>query len=68
VLLVPEPVLGVLGVVVGLPEVLPVPLLPLVWAWAVEKASAVPAVSRATVRRREIIVHLHQASPIVKKT
>jgi hypothetical protein len=52
-----EPALGVvLGLIVVLPELLPVPLLlPLVWAWAVEKASAVPAVRRATVRRRENI-------------
>jgi xanthine/uracil permease len=48
----PEPVLGV---IVLLPVPLLVPLLPLVWACAVEKASAVPAVRRATVRRRENI-------------
>jgi hypothetical protein len=49
----PEPVLGA---IVLLPEPLLVPpLLPLVWACAVEKASAVPAVRRATVRRRENI-------------
>ena len=46
--------LGLLGL--GLIVVLPVlPLVPLVWAWAVENASAVPAVRRATVRRRENI-------------
>jgi hypothetical protein len=47
----------VLGLVVVFGMVLlPVPLLvPLVCACAVEKASAVPAVRRATVRRRENI-------------
>ena len=61
------PVLGlaVLGLIVVLPDVLPLALpLPLVWAWAVEKASAVPAVSRATVRRRENIGFLHRAPPM----
>ena len=50
---VPELVL-VLGLVVVFGAIVPVPLL-LVWACAVEKASAVPAVRRATVRRRENI-------------
>jgi hypothetical protein len=54
-----EPLVPVLGLLVlGLIVLLPVPLvlpLPLVCAWAVEKASAVPAVRRATVRRRENI-------------
>jgi hypothetical protein len=50
----PEPVLGV--VVFGVIVLLPVPLLvPLVCACAGEKARAVPAVRRATVRRRENI-------------
>jgi hypothetical protein len=59
------PVLGVpvLGLIVVLPDVPPLPL-PLVWAWAVEKASAVPAVSSATVRRRENIGFLHRAPPM----
>jgi hypothetical protein len=62
VLELPEPLpmveLPVLGLVVvfGGIVLLPVPLLvPPVWACAVEKASAVPAVRRATVRRRENI-------------
>jgi hypothetical protein len=54
----PVPGLVVLGlVVVGFIVLLPVPL-PLVWAWAVAKASAVPAVRSATVRRRENIAYL----------
>ena len=49
---VPEPVLGAMVLLPLLPVLLP---LPPVCAWAVEKASAVPAVRRATVRRRENI-------------
>jgi hypothetical protein len=56
----PEPVLGVKVLLPLLPVLLP---LPLVCAWAVEKASAVPAVRRATVRRRENIEILHHALP-----
>ena len=57
VLLAPALGVVVLGFIVLLPVLLvPVLVLPLVCAWAVEKASAVPAVRRATVRKRENIV------------
>lgn len=64
----PEPVLGVMVLLPLPPMLLPLVPLPLVCAWAVEKASAVPAVRRATVRRRENIESSIMRFPHWKKT